>query len=116
MSDPDALREPTPPPQPPRPARSPLASDQATSTSQNQLEADELYARQLAEHYSGTASYVPDLGRRNVTRDPPLPARRKETGLRPNELQDGDHSFLDGRSKETSASDAESASSGGVNL
>lgn len=47
MSDPDALREPPPPPQPPRPR----ATNPQGSTPMSQLEADELYARQLAEHY-----------------------------------------------------------------
>lgn len=49
MSDPDAVREPTPPPQPPRPQ----AQQRVGSTPQSQLEADEQYARQLAEHYGG---------------------------------------------------------------
>lgn len=48
MSDPDAIREPTPPPQPPRPA-----AVRVGSTPQSQVEADEQYARQLAEHYGG---------------------------------------------------------------
>lgn len=47
MSDPDAARESTPPPQPPRPA----AVAPQGSTTMSQLEADEMYARQLAEHY-----------------------------------------------------------------
>ncbi|CZT40112.1 related to CUE5 Protein containing a CUE domain that binds ubiquitin, which may facilitate intramolecular monoubiquitination [Rhynchosporium secalis] len=49
MSDPDAVREPTPPPQPPRPT----APRAVGSTPQSQLESDEQYARQLAEHYGG---------------------------------------------------------------
>jgi len=53
MSDPDANREPIPPPQPPRP----VAAAHPGSTPQSQLEADELYARQLAEHYDSTRSY-----------------------------------------------------------
>lgn len=48
MSDPDAVREPTPPPQPPRPQ-----AQRVGSTPQSQVEADEQYARQLAEHYGG---------------------------------------------------------------
>ncbi len=43
MSDPDAVTEPTPPPQPPRPQ-----AQRVGSTPQSQLEADEHYARQLA--------------------------------------------------------------------
>jgi hypothetical protein len=48
MTDPDAQREPEPPAKPPRPAK-----QQQAPTNLSQLEADELYARQLAEHYSG---------------------------------------------------------------
>jgi len=81
MSDPDFRAEETPPPQPPRP-RQP----------QSQLEADEQYARQLAQHYqSGTTGY----GSRERG-DPPLPKRRKDTNLKPNELYDDrEHSFFD---------------------
>lgn len=96
MSDPDALEEQTPPPQPPRPNQIPSASDKVTSTPQNQLEADELYARQLAEHYSGGASHGYQQMRRGTNRDQLLPPRKKETGLKPNELYDEQHSFLDG--------------------
>ncbi|KAL1964311.1 hypothetical protein VTN77DRAFT_7131 [Rasamsonia byssochlamydoides] len=48
MTDPSAQEE-LPPPKPPRP------SYPATSTTRKQLEEDEMYARQLAEHYSGSA-------------------------------------------------------------
>jgi len=95
MSDPDSQVEPTPPPQPPRPVQQTLG---ATTTAQSQLEADEVYARQLAEHYSGAGAYntaprTASSGRR----DPALPRPRKETGLKPNELYDDrEHSFLDG--------------------
>ncbi|KAJ9650995.1 ubiquitin-binding protein cue5 [Neophaeococcomyces mojaviensis] len=51
MTDPDAAqREPPPPAMPPRPTRQPPAA-----THQSQLEADEMYARQLAEHYNSPA-------------------------------------------------------------
>lgn len=51
MTDPDAAqREPPPPAMPPRPART-----APTPRQQTQLEADEMYARQLAEHYNNTA-------------------------------------------------------------
>ena len=94
MSDPDAQTEPAPPPQPPRP------SQQAPTTeAQRQLEADELYARQLAEHYNNQA-YGP---RRDSSRDyrgqepPQLPLRQPQTGLNPNELYDDrERSFIDG--------------------
>ncbi|KAF2492081.1 hypothetical protein BU16DRAFT_467039 [Lophium mytilinum] len=81
MSDPDFRAEETPPPQPPRP-RQP----------QSQLEADEQYARQLAQHYQSGA---PGYGSRERG-DPPLPQRRQELGLKPNELYDDrEHSFFD---------------------
>lgn len=97
MSDPDALKEPAPPAQPPRPSRTPLASDVGTSTPKNQLEADELYARQLAEHYSGSASQPYHPSGSGARRGPPVVQRRPETGLKPNELHEEEHSFLDGR-------------------
>lgn len=83
MTDPDAVIEPTPPPQPPRPS-----GNRIGSTPQSQLEADEQYARQLAEHYSGGAPYGPG-GRRGGN-----PQRGQN--LRPNELYDDEnHSFMD---------------------
>lgn len=45
MTDPNAEPD-LPPAKPPRP------SQHATSTARSQLEADELYARQLSEHYN----------------------------------------------------------------
>lgn len=89
MSDPDAVVEsdPAPPPQPPRPVRS-----QMGSTPQTQLEADELYARRLAEQYDantyGGQQRAP-MHSGGRSRQP------QETGLKPNELYDNDHSFLD---------------------
>lgn len=47
MTDPNAEQD-VPPAKPPRPT-------QNTSTARSQLESDELYARQLAEHYSRRA-------------------------------------------------------------
>ena len=44
MTDPTAAERDAPPPKPPRP-----------TAAQRQLEADELYARQLAEHYNRRA-------------------------------------------------------------
>ncbi|PBP20447.1 SPX domain-containing protein [Diplocarpon rosae] len=81
MSDPDAVREQTPPPQPPRPA-----APRIGSTPQSQLEADEQYARQLAEHYGG--GYTP---RSTSLGEAP---RRQQTGLRPNEQQE-ERNFID---------------------
>ncbi|KAI1388850.1 uncharacterized protein F4822DRAFT_404162 [Hypoxylon trugodes] len=88
MSDPDAVqnepaRETAPPPQPPRPTgpRSPMS----------QLEADELYARQLAQHYDSVGAYEA----RTTNRGPGGQYRRPETGLKPNEMYDREHSFID---------------------
>ena len=101
MSDPGAAQEPAPPPQPPRPVQSPRPPGTGRAT-QSQLEADELYARQLAEHYNGSTGY--NTNQRSASYgsrgQEPHPARpKKETGLRPNELYDDrEHSFLDGMS------------------
>jgi len=85
MSDPDFVPEEQPPAPPPRPAQG--------QRTMSQLESDEMYARQLAQHYQGTPGY----GSR-TTGQPPLPRRRQETGLKPNELNDDrDHSFFDGQ-------------------
>ncbi|KAI9847859.1 MAG: ubiquitin-binding protein cue5 [Thelocarpon superellum] len=94
MSDPSAQHEPAPPPQPPRPTRSPLPSNAPTTTSQNQLEADEQYARQLAEHYSGNGGgYGSPRG--GPRREPGPPRVRKQTGLKPSELYEDNRSFID---------------------
>jgi hypothetical protein len=82
MTDPDANIE-IPPQQPPRPA----APQPVGSTPLSQLEADEQYARQLAEHYGGGGSY----GYRGQGSQ----RGRQETGLKPNEMYDNDHSFID---------------------
>lgn len=60
----------------------------------SQLESDELYARQLAEHYDSSHE---GFGSRSRG-DPPLP-RRQTTGdsLNANEMYgDKPHSFMDG--------------------
>ena len=91
MSDPNAqIEEDLPPTMPPRPSM-------ATSTSQRQLEQDELYARQLAEHYGGSSHRraYPQSGWGD--HEPRLPRPQRETGLKPNELHDDrDYSFFDG--------------------
>ena len=101
MSDPSSVQEPAPPPQPPRPVQSPRLHE-AGRGSQSQLEADELYARQLAEHYNRPADYGDRTrGTSYNTRShaPHLARPKKETGLKPNELYDDrEHSFLDGLS------------------
>lgn len=86
MSDPDAVQhdddaDDVPPPQPPRP-----------KNNQSQLEADEAYARRLAEHYE-SAAYEARTSNRGA---PGQPYRRQQTGLKPNELYDDkEHSFID---------------------
>lgn len=80
MSDPDAnVEEPAPPPQPPRP-----------SQAQQQLDADERYARQLAAHYEASAH---SGGYGSEERAPPLPRRRQQG----DDLYDDDreHNFFD---------------------
>src|ERR1700712_5470064 len=89
MSDPDAVREPTPPPQPPRPT-----APRVGSTPQSQLEADEQYARQLAEHYGGGSSrgeerYNTSRGQGNY---PGIQPRRAQTGLA---RQEDEPNFID---------------------
>jgi len=85
MSDPDAAREPSPPPQPPRPQ-----AQRAGSTPQSQLEADEQYARQLAEHYGGGWGEGPRSNSRGAQ------PRRQQTGYRPaSSPEREEHSFID---------------------
>ena len=94
MSDPDAA-EPPPPPQPPRPAQAPTGP---RSAEEDQLAADERYARQLAEHYNGAAAYG------DVPRSRSGPRRASRGGAigrgsapRPEHFDDDrDHSFFDG--------------------
>ncbi|KAI1855152.1 hypothetical protein JX266_000017 [Neoarthrinium moseri] len=86
MSDPDAVqfepRESAPPPQPPRPTgRAPMS----------QVEADELYARQLAEQFDNAGAYEARAHGQSRGQQP----RRQATGLRPDEMYDREHSFID---------------------
>jgi len=93
MSDPDSQREPEPPAKPPRPTQ----QQPPTSTKLSQLEADELYARQLAEHYGGSASQQRrgSGGRFNEH----LPASRPgRPGANPNPDEVPWRSFVDGKS------------------
>ncbi|KAL6715038.1 ubiquitin-binding protein cue5 [Lecanora helva] len=98
MSDPDAA-EPPPPAQPPRRPQAPTGP---TSTEEEQLAADERYARQLAEHYNGAAAYegVPRSG--SGTRHPQQrEVRRGNSPPRPEEFdEDRDRSFFDEMSDE----------------
>jgi hypothetical protein len=87
MTDPDAVRadevDERPPPPPPRPAAAPA----------DQVEADELYARRLAEHYENSGAYEARTANRGSGG---MPRGRQQTGLKPNELYDDrEHSFLD---------------------
>ncbi|KAI5298108.1 ubiquitin-binding protein cue5 [Ascosphaera atra] len=93
MTDPNAQEEAVPPP-PPRPTKEQLER-------QRQLEADERYARQLAEQYNRPRPRMPaadayeyDDPRRDprYQREP----RRQETSLKANELYDDDHDFFRG--------------------
>lgn len=87
MSDPDAVqndppRDAAPPPKPPRPTnRAPLS----------QMEADELYARQLAEQYDNVGAYE----ERTTNRGPSGQSRRQATGLKPNEMYNREPNFID---------------------
>ncbi|OIW27522.1 hypothetical protein CONLIGDRAFT_645782 [Coniochaeta ligniaria NRRL 30616] len=91
MTDPDAVKadEEQPPPPPPRPVAAPAGH---SATPADQLEADELYARRLAEHYENSGAYEA----RTSSRGSAMPRGRQQTGLKPNELYDDrEHSFLD---------------------
>ncbi|ODA82543.1 hypothetical protein RJ55_01050 [Drechmeria coniospora] len=80
MTDPDAVKdepEDTPPPQPRRPQG---------HTPMTQVEADELYARQLAEHYDNVGAYEARTSSRS--RYASQPRRRSDDDER-------EHSFLD---------------------
>ncbi|KAM5436510.1 ubiquitin-binding protein cue5 [Microsporum ferrugineum] len=87
MSDPDA-QEDVRPPMPPRPA----VGGVPTSTTQSQLEDDERYARQLAEHYSGADQR---RGYQQSPWDHGMASGQRGQGLKPNELYDREHSFID---------------------
>lgn len=96
MSDPDAA-EPPPPAQPPRPVRAPTGP---RSVEEEQLAADERYARQLAEHYNGAAAYdqAPRSGS-GTRRAPRGGAVRRGSAPRPEEFDDDrDRNFFDGMS------------------
>ncbi|PSN61714.1 hypothetical protein BS50DRAFT_578230 [Corynespora cassiicola Philippines] len=82
MSDPNFKEDEAPPPQPPRPTQP-----------RSQLEQDEIYARQLAEHFQ--TQQGGGYGSRGRG-DPHQPPQRRQTGLKPNELYDDrEHSFFD---------------------
>ena len=84
MTDPDAAKnepETAAPPQPPRP--------QGQAAQMSQMEADELYARQLAQHYDNVGAYEA----RTSSRDPNArPRQRPQQGSGEEERE---HSFID---------------------
>ncbi len=82
MTDPDSQQDIPPPAKPPRPAPH---SGVPTPTAQSQLEADEMYARQLHEHYSGANRPQ----RQNLPPSQQAPRER-----RPGE-EEREYSFLD---------------------
>ena len=83
MTDPDAVvnEEPPPPPQPPRP------SQQQQMT---QMEADEQYARQLAQHYDNVGAYEQRTSNRQYAGRPP---RHVERAI--DEDEERERSFID---------------------
>ncbi|KAK4130858.1 hypothetical protein BT67DRAFT_464678 [Trichocladium antarcticum] len=94
MTDPEAAARDVPPPPPPRPVAESLGP---TSTEASQLEADERYARQLAEHYENAGAYEARTANRGPGGAPgaPMPRGRQQTGLRPQDDDDREHSFID---------------------
>ena len=86
MTDPDAAQnEPqdeTPPPQPPRPQN---------RSQMSQMEADELYARQLAEHYDNVGAYES----RTANRGGPDGRQRQGQHGQDEWGDDREHSFID---------------------
>ncbi|KAI5274210.1 hypothetical protein E4T47_02689 [Aureobasidium subglaciale] len=82
MSDPDFKPEEAPPPQPPRPTQA-----------QRQLDSDEQYARQLAQHFQ-SESRPRHTMRDEDDRGPPLPNRPRQQRPGPGE-DDREYSFFD---------------------
>ena len=91
MSDPDSQKDIEPPTKPPRPTQQYGAG---TTTAQSQLEADEMYARQLAEHYSGGARV------QQQQQQPPgwkqQSQRPQQSGRTGSKGAEGERSFMDG--------------------
>ena len=88
MSDPDAAQQEQPPAKPPRPTS-------RQQTNQTLLEADEMYARQLAEHYNNTTPQQtqqrPDRSNANLAG-----SRPGRPGAQPNPDDVHWRSFIDG--------------------
>ncbi|KAF1356689.1 hypothetical protein BDV97DRAFT_307005 [Delphinella strobiligena] len=82
MSDPNFKPEEVAPPKPPRP-----------TAAQRQLEADEMYARQLAEHYQSSSRDQRGRYDDDDDRGPPLPRRNQAAS--PTSDEEREHSFFD---------------------
>jgi hypothetical protein len=92
MTDPEAAERDRPPAPPPRPVADPVGP---TSTDLSQLEADELYARQLAEQYENVGAYEARTANR-AHRGGGQPRGRQQTSTRGHDDEyDREHSFLD---------------------
>ncbi|KAK4122647.1 hypothetical protein N657DRAFT_620604 [Parathielavia appendiculata] len=93
LTDPEAAERDRPPPPPPRPVAEPVGP---TSTDLSQLEADERYARQLAEHYENVGAYEARTSNRGYHGGGQRPRGREQTrpGLQ-DDPHDREHSFLD---------------------
>ncbi|KAK4957507.1 ubiquitin-binding protein cue5 [Elasticomyces elasticus] len=97
MSDPDFQADEPPPPQPPRPIQ--------RQQPQSQLEADEAYARQLAEQYSTTAHHndphtEQPKSRGQAQYNQRVPARRGPNQQRPNHEYEYDNEQMGQRKDE----------------
>ncbi|AEO71379.1 uncharacterized protein THITE_2123662 [Thermothielavioides terrestris NRRL 8126] len=92
MTDPEAAERDRPPPPPPRPVADPVGP---TSTDPLQLEADERYARQLAEHYESVGAYEARTANRDYRGGGRVPRGRQQTGLSPADDGEREHSFID---------------------
>ncbi|KAL2021144.1 hypothetical protein VTK56DRAFT_7450 [Thermocarpiscus australiensis] len=90
MTDPEAAERDRPPPPPPRPLAEPLGP---TSTDPSQLEADEQYARRLAEQYESVGAYEARTANRGHGGGGGARGRQ-QTGLRPQD-DEREHSFLE---------------------
>ena len=95
MTDPDSQQEPAQVPEPAPPAMPPRPAVQQAPAQMSQMEADELYARQLAEHYETTARSAQPRARGRYNED--LQGSRMG---RPGSSPDADkvpwRSFIDG--------------------
>lgn len=92
MTDPEAAERDQPPPPPPRPLAEPVGP---TSTDPSQLEADERYARQLAEHYENVGAYEARTSNR-AYRGTSVPRGRHHAGTGAyDQHYEREHSFIE---------------------